>query len=296
MLDQLRYILEINFGRLLPFNEAGLLSGIVFGSKKALSTDLYQALKQTGTLHIVVASGMNVVMLSGFLMGFLALFFKRKIALIPLVIMIWFYALITGFDPPVIRASIMASLTYLAQELGKPAQPSRILVLTGLLMLMINPGLISSVSFQLSFASTAGLIFIQPIIKKSKNKILQNESFSTTFAAQIATLPIVILNFGQYNFLSPLVNFLVLWTVPYLLSFGMIIAFLSFLFYPVAQLLAYLVYPIAKYFVIVVKLFSNIKILEFWVPKLGLGWGMGYYLVLGWWIWQRNKFEARNKS
>ena len=286
MFDQLRYILEVNFGRLLPVNEAGLLSGIVFGNKKALSTDLYQALKQTGTLHIVVASGMNVTMLAGFLMGVLALFFKRKIALVPLVVMIWFYALMSGFDPPIIRASIMTSLTFLAQELGRPALTPRILFLTALLMLMINPSLVSSVSFQLSFASTAGLIFIQPIIGKLKNRILQNESLSTTLAAQIATLPIVILNFGQYNFLSPLVNFLVLWTVPYLLSFGMIIAFLNFLFYPVAQLLAYLVYPIAKYFVIVVKLFSKIKIFEFWVPKLGWEWGIGYYLVLGWWVYK----------
>ena len=220
--DLIRHKLEVNFGRLLPVNEAGLLSGIVLGSKKALSADLYQALKQTGTLHIVVASGMNVVMLAGFLMGVLALFFKRKIALIPLVVLIWFYALITGFDPPIVRASIMASLTYLAQELGRPALTPRILFLTALLMLMINPTLISNISFQLSFASTAGLIFIQPIIKKSKNRIFQNESFSTTFAAQIATLPIVILNFGQYNFLSPLVNFLVLWTVPYLLSLSLI--------------------------------------------------------------------------
>lgn len=289
MFDFLRKRLEINFGRLLPADEAGLLSGIVLGSKKALSADLYEALKQTGTLHIVVASGMNVVMLAGFLMSFLAIFFKRKTALIPLVILIWFYALLTGFEPPIVRASIMASLAYLGQELGRSASGGRILAACALLMLLFDLSLLGNVAFQLSFASTAGLVFIQPILKRSKNIFLKTESFSTTLAAQIATLPIVVLNFGQYNFLSPLINFLVLWTVPCILSFGMIITVFNFFLKPLAQILAYLVYPIAKYFVIVVKLFSGIKFFEFWVPKLGWWWGVGYYLVLGYLIWKQNK-------
>lgn len=288
MIGKLRQTLEINFGCLLPADSAGLLSGMVLGSKKVLSADLYQALKQTGTLHIVVASGMNVVLLAGFLMAILALFFKRKVALIPLIVLIWFYALLTGFDPPIRRASIMASLTYLAQEFGKPADRRRILIITAILMILFKPTLITDISFQLSFASTAGLVFLQPLLRKSNNIFFKTENLSSTLAAQIATLPIMILNFGQYNFFSPVINFLVLWTVPWVLSLGMIIGVLSFLMRPAAQVLAYLIYPITRYLVIVIQAFSKIKIFEFWVPRLGWWWGVGYYLVLFYWI-QKNK-------
>lgn len=286
----LRQQLEINFGRLLPLEQASLLSGMVLGSKKAIPKDFYRALKQTGTLHIVVASGMNVALLAGFLMPILALFFKRKIAVIPLVILIWFYAFLTGFEAPIIRASIMASLTFLAQEFGKQADPKRILIITAILMIFFKPALISEVSFQLSFISTAGLIFLCPVFKTSKNIFLRNENFSATLAAQIATLPIIVLNFGQYNFFSLVVNFLVLWTVPLVTSAGMIIGVLSLFAKPVAKLFAYLIYPVLKYFVIVIQTFSKIKILELWMPKISWLWGVGYYLFLGWFVWKRDKY------
>jgi competence protein ComEC len=284
--NDLQKTLVKNFVSFLPSPEGELLSGIVLGSKDTLPNFLFNQLKQTGTLHITVASGMNISLLAGSVFGILAIFFKRKTGLIILLILIWFYAYITGFEPPIIRAAIMVSLVFLAQELGKPTDNLRILAMTGYVMVLLSPKLIYSLSFQLSFASTLGLILIQPIFKKSKIKVLRLEGLSSTLACQVATLPIVLANFGEYNLISILVNFLILWTVPIILQLGLGVAFLSLFLKLPAQLLAYLIYPPLKYFVMVVKIFSNLKMFQFWLPRFGFWAGVGYYLILIWLVYK----------
>lgn len=287
--NPLQQKLDLTFASLLPNNEAGLLSGIVLGTKKSLSMKLYEEMQQNGTLHIAVASGMNVTLLAGFLFPILTLLFKRKTALIPLAIMIWFYAYLTGYQPPIIRASIMVSLTYLAQEFGRKADSQRILWLTGFVMVLFSPQLVFSLSFQLSFVSMLGLAYLEPLLKPKKNIFLI--WLAPTLACQLATLPLIMANFGEYNLLSPLINLMVLWTTPIILTLGLLTAIFSLVIRPISQLLAYLVYPLLHYFVIVMEFFSKLKFFQVWTPKWGLVIGIGYYLLIGWWV-----FRNTNRS
>lgn len=281
--------LDLAFASLLPNTEAGLLSGIVLGTKKSLTSKLYQQMQQNGTLHIAVASGMNVALLVGPAFGLLTIFLKRRLALVPLFTLIWFYALLTGFQPPIVRAAIMASLLYFAQEFGRKTDNVRILLMTGYVMVLAKPALIFDLGFQLSFSSMLGLVFLQPILKKSSNRLLKSESFSSTMACQIATLPIIMINFGEYNLISPLINLLVLWVVPYIMQFGLLAALFSFVSRYIAQLLAYLAYPMLRYFSLISEICAQLKIFQVWTPKWGWGVGIGYYLVLGWLVCKNNK-------
>ena len=72
------------------------------------------------------------------------------------------YALIAGCVPPVIRSALMGGLTFTALALGREHSARRILLLTGLFMLLCWPLLLFQISFQLSFLATAGLIFLAP--------------------------------------------------------------------------------------------------------------------------------------
>ena len=81
----------------LPEPHAALVAGITLGSKASLPTGFWEALKKTGTAHVVVASGMNVTMTASFLMGLFILFLPRRKA-IPLAFLgIWIYSLLSGF-------------------------------------------------------------------------------------------------------------------------------------------------------------------------------------------------------
>ena len=78
----------------LPEPHASLVAGVTLGSKQSIPADFWEALKTTGTAHVVVASGMNVTLVAGFLINFLIIFMSRRKAVPLALIGIWIYALI----------------------------------------------------------------------------------------------------------------------------------------------------------------------------------------------------------
>ena len=124
-------------------------------------------------------------------------------------------------------------------------------------MVLINPFLISDIGFQLSFLATGGLIYIQP---KLKTKI-RSQNFSSSLSAQLATLPILLLNFGQFNLLSPLINLAVLWTIPWILQGGMGLGIIGLIGgVRIAKVFSFLLFPLLFYLEKVIDLCSKLKI------------------------------------
>jgi competence protein ComEC len=246
----------INFyERSLPNPHSALIQGVTIGSKKNITSSFYEILKNTGTLHVVVASGMNVTLVAGFLMETLVMFLKRKKAIVVALIGVWFYAVFSGFDAPIIRAAIMGSVGYTAQQLGKVYFAWRGLVFSAIAMLLINPSWIFDLGFILSFMATASLMLFEKRVEKFLSfvpKVLRQD-LSTSLSAQVAVAPILFVSFGQFNLFSPIINALVLWTIAPITIIGMIAGFLGFLFEPIARLVLYLAYPLTSWFVFVVQ-------------------------------------------
>ena len=247
----------------LPEPHASLMAGIVLGSKSGFPQDFYQALRQTGTLHVVVASGMNISLLGGALMPFLVLFLRRKLALVLAFLGIWFYVLLAGGEAPVIRAGIMGSLAFLGVGLGREKDAVRGLIFAGLLMLFINPNYLFDLGFQLSFAATVGILFVYPKIKAWKpgrrffSLPLFGDELAVTLAAQLLTLPIMVFSLGWFNPISPLVNALVLWTIPWMMGIGALGGLFGLSNSTLGQLFCLPAYPLLTYFIEMVKLFSR---------------------------------------
>jgi competence protein ComEC len=243
-----------------PEPHASLIAGIVLGAKSSLPEDFWTALKNTGTMHVVVASGMNVTFVAGFLMGFWLLFFPRKIALPMAVAGIWLYAVISGLQAPIVRAAVMASIVSLAQGTGRVVSTFRILVVTVLLMLTVYPSWVSDLGFILSFVSTASLMLFQPKIEKLLKLIrfpnLLMEDFSTSLSAQIGVAPILFVTFGSFNILSPLINAAVLWTIAPIMILGALGGVIGLVFEPAGRLVLYLAYPLTFWFVKIVTIFG----------------------------------------
>ena len=265
--------------RLLPAKEAALLAGIVVGAQDNFPDNFVEILRKTGTIHIVVASGSNITLLAIVLLSLLALFLKRRLATYFLLGFIWFYAFLTGFQPPIIRASVMISLIYLGQGLGRVVEAKRILFLAAGIMFLFRPSILSAISFQLSFASVAGLLYLQPKLKTQKG-ILSSEAVSATLACQLATLPLMVNNFGQVNLFSVFANMLVLWTVPMILGVGSLIVIFRYVAIELSEALAYLLLPILMYFILVVETVAKITIFQIWLPGMGIFLTIFYYLVI----------------
>lgn len=253
------------FSKTLPSPSSSLLLGIIFGIKEQMPKDFSNSLKTSGVFHVIAASGMNVTLIGGFFSTLLAFFLKRQIAIALSILGIVFYAVLAGLEPSIIRASIMGILVFSAQIMGRQTLAINGLFLAGFGMLFFDPALVSDIGFQLSFAATAGILYIK--------------SFPSTIAAQIATLPILLANFGTYSIYSILVNGLVLWTVPILMMVGGLGAVLALVLEPLGQLLIYLCYPLLLYFEIIVQIFGKIGGVLI-VENLPWQFSVGYYCLL----------------
>lgn len=280
----LRRRLIANYKVYLPEPEASLLSGIVLGAKTQMSSGFKDDLRKTGLTHVVVASGMNVTLVAGFLSGMLTVFLRRQLTLPLILLGIFFYAFLAGFEAPIVRAALMGSLAVAAQSLGRQSWAALSLAISGSLMLFVSPTLLSDLGFQLSFLATGGLIFIKPQIDKlgpigflAKMPVF-GESVTTTLSAQLMTLPLILATFGGYSPFSILTNSLVLWTIPWIMGIGGIAGIFGLLFEPLGQLVSFGSYPFLYYFERVVYLFAHFP---FWqVSKVPTFFWLAYFSFL----------------
>ncbi|OGM54527.1 hypothetical protein A3F62_03250 [Candidatus Woesebacteria bacterium RIFCSPHIGHO2_12_FULL_44_11] len=238
----------------LPSPHADLIAGMVLGAKSSLSKAFWEALKTTGTAHVVVASGMNVTLVAGFLLNFLISIVSRKIAVILTIVGIWIYVVLVGFEAPIIRAAIIGTVAFSAQGLGKMYSAWRALILSALVMLVYQPAWITDLSFILSFVATASLMLFEVKIRRLIYFVpgLFREGLSTSLSAQIGVAPILYIAFGQFNIFSPLINAAVLWTVAPITIIGFISGFVGLVVPFVGKLVLYLAYPLTSWFIWVV--------------------------------------------
>lgn len=273
------------FEKTLPPTSSALLLGIVFGVKESLPIHFSDSLRISGVFHVVAASGMNVTMAGGFLSSVFSWFLKRQIAILLSVVGICLYAVIAGLDPPIVRASIMGILVFTARILGRQSLSLYGLFLSGFAMLFSSPSLIFDVGFQLSFLATLGLLYIQPILEGGRNvkKLINNsilgEGVVTTVAAQVATLPILLSNFGMYSLWSIVANGLVLFSLPTLMVIGGLGAISGIILPLFGQLILYIALPFLLYFEKIIMFFGElVGVIE--VKDLPWQFVVGYYSLL----------------
>ncbi len=246
------------YQKVLPQPMSELAAGITLGSKGNLTNEFWDQVKKTGVAHIVVASGTNVTFVVSFLMGVLTAFLSRKRAILFVILGITFYLFVSGFEAPLIRAAVMAGFTFLAQETGRLILPWRVLFITGGVMLAINPEWLTDIGFTLSFVSTASLLLFERRIRSKLFFIPEffKEGLSTSLAAQIGVAPILFVTFGRFNIWSPIVNALVLWTVPYIMILGVVGGVMGLIIPFVGKLILWLGYPLLWWFVKIVSIFN----------------------------------------
>ncbi|MFV1917002.1 MAG: ComEC/Rec2 family competence protein, partial [Patescibacteria group bacterium] len=241
----------------LPEPHASLVAGVTLGSKQSIPPDFWEALKYSGTAHVVVASGMNVTLVAGFLVNLLVLFFSRRRAVLLALMGIWVYALVSGFDAPIIRAAIMGSIGFTGIVLGRVNDAWRGLFLSALVMLVVKPEWVADLGFILSFVATASLMLFEKRVERRFSFLprVVREDFSTSLSAQIGVAPILWATFGQFNLLSPVINALVLWTIAPITIIGIVGGITALVVPFLGRLILYVVFPMASWFVWIIRFF-----------------------------------------
>ena len=226
-LQTIRRSLINTLGRSLGGESGGLLNGILLGTEGSLSNRSLENLKQTGTTHIISASGFNVMVI--FILIRSTLFFcKRTYRNIVAIAFSIVYVLMIGwFILPALRALFMLAILTIGKEFGRKVSNTFLILSSISLILLQYPFYYKNISFQLSLFATSSLFIFSPSIQSwlDRNKLpeILSENISATFAVLIGTIPISFLAFGQISIISPLANLLTAPLVPILMYLGLLL-------------------------------------------------------------------------
>lgn len=200
-----------------------ILGGIVFGDDAVSPPEnIKKSFINSGLLHILAASGMNVAFIFSFfflILSFLKVNYKVNVSIG--IVMVLIYSFMTGLGAPVVRATCMLVFVMLGKLIDRDAHSISLLSFVALLMLIYNPMYINDVGFQLSFAATFGLLIMTPYLVRSKSKIINWAigTVSIPIIAQLWVIPIQIFYFNNISLYSVFANIM---SVPILsiVSFG----------------------------------------------------------------------------
>ena len=209
-----------------PEDVAGFCRALLLGDKTGIDYQTYTAFRISGINHVIAVSGLHVSILFGFLYLITA---RRRVLTaiigIPAVIA---FAAIAGFSPSITRASIMQIVLMLSMLFDKEYDSLTSLAFAALVMLVINPLVITSVSFQLSVGCMAGIFLFSERIRswimdekrlgRWKGKIARwfSGSISVTLGATVFTTPLVAVYFGTISLIGIVTNLLTLWVVTFI--------------------------------------------------------------------------------
>jgi len=256
--NNFRERLVLIYKKFVPEPEAGLVAGVVLGYKKDIGQEFYEQMVRSGSIHIAVASGYNILLVGGAVLAFGFWWLRRAQTVWVAFLAMIFYAVLAGGEPPVVRAVWMAGLMYLGQVLGRGSVSSWVWLLTAWAMLMIAPTLIASASFQLSVAASFGLMVIEPEWSRrmevawgdSWTGLARSTGVMSTLSTMIVTMPIIWWHFARMSLFGIVSNILILPLVPPLMILGV-----GTLVLP--RFLAWPTYALAHWMVLVINFFGS---------------------------------------
>lgn len=197
---------------------ADLGMGYLLGQKRDLPENLVSALKIAGLTHVVVASGYNLTVLVRLARR---LFEKasKYLAAFCSVMMIGGFLAITGLSPSMARAGLVSLLALWAWYFGRRFHPVVLLSLAGAVTLMVKPSYIwGDLGWELSFAAFAGVMIVAPLIHAyfygNDQPHWVPQILIETVSAQLMTLPLILMVFGQLSNIAPLANLMIVPLVP----------------------------------------------------------------------------------
>ncbi len=234
--------------------EAAYLEGLLLGNRQGFSRELEEAFRKTGTVHVLVVSGLNVGLV-GFL-GAVVLSLVRvprtpSYFLIALGLIT--YCLLTGSQPPILRATLMGVLLCVSAAGGRKFSGLNALGAAALGILGWDPRALADVGFQLSFAAVGGLLMITPWIEdkalrstfgvkpngsdpvKNRGLTLKTFShraiqlFSASAGAWVAVLPFLAWHFHLITPVAVVANLFVVPWASFLIAVGFLLYLLGWL-------------------------------------------------------------------
>lgn len=297
----LRGLIRTKLVEIFPDEEvSSFAEALLVGYKDNLHPELIDSFSKTGTLHVLAVSGLHAGIIFLILSRFL--FFLDKVPkghiLKGLLIIagMWFYAFVTGLSPSVNRAALMLTCVQIGLLIHRKGNIYNTLSIAAFIMLLYNPLLIVSVSFQLSFTAVLGIVYFQPKIMnlfEAPNKFVKYfwELTAVSLAAQLATFPLGLFYFHQFPTYFLFSN---LFIIPLIfITLVLLISTVSLLWIPiVGTVLTFLSTWLIKliiWLVVNIKNLPSSSIERLYISPLEIGLIYAFILCISWLLIYKNK-------
>jgi competence protein ComEC len=271
-----------------PPREASLLLGLAVGDDSRLDPIVERDFRASGLSHLLVVSGGNVAMV---LAPVLALGAALRLSRWPRFALgvgtTAFFVVLTGAEPSVMRAGVMAGLALVGVLLGRPRSAASILSAAVVGLMAIDPSLVWSVGFQLSVAATSGMIALATPIADRLRFLPRPVAMATgaTLAAQIGVTPVLLFYFHEVPLSTVLANVLAFPAVAPALLLGLAAAAAGLIAEPAGDAIAFLALIPMRYLIGVADRLARAPLP--WITGGGgltLVLGVAVALALTWWL------------
>lgn len=280
---------------ILPEETSGLLIGLMLGDKTYISDELKTDFQKSSLAHILAVSGAHV---SYIILGLTYLVTINKIpkksGYIFIMGVLIAFIFITNFSVSVVRACTMSIIFIISKLFYRKADIKNTIAISALIILIFNPYSINSVSMQLSYLGTLGVIFIAPMINNKISKII-----SAPIAAQIAISPIMIKNFNTISFTFLISNLIAMPLLGICIIGGYLLTLFSFIWIGLAKKIGIIFNLILKTLILIAKVCGNLKLSNIYVITPNAITIVIYYIIVFTGIYvfiYRKKIAARKGS
>ena len=189
-------------------NAKGILKALVTGDRSDISKTTLSIFRESGASHILALSGLHLGIIYSLISRLLSFLgnspMVRKIRSMLIICLCGIYTAATGAGASISRAFLFIVLGETAALSGRHKSTAGILFTALTIQLIISPGRVSDIGFQLSYAAMAGIAFIYPQLKrmwpKGKGGIMKRiwNCAAMSIACQITTGPLTCIYFGSF--------------------------------------------------------------------------------------------------
>ena len=237
----------------------GFLTAELTGDKSLLPESDYVAMQETGLAHIFAVSGLHCAFLVTLLSLLIPPTHRRTLCAVASAVLV-FYMLLTGLSPSVARACVMQLFLLSAPLFRRGSDPLTSLAAALTVILLVNPYAVGSVSLQLSFAATLGMVLLSGRLYKSftgwyrgRNRAVRTAlsflaaNLAATLGALVFTAPLTAYYFNILSLVAPLAGLLAVPTAGYAFMSAFVSALLGLVWTPLGHLAGYLPLLLVKY-------------------------------------------------
>ncbi|MGA9119591.1 MAG: DNA internalization-related competence protein ComEC/Rec2 [Bacteroidota bacterium] len=210
------------FERSTGGEEGEFLKGLILGERGGMSAMTKEAFVNAGVAHVLAVSGSNVAVVAAIFFLLLELLrVPRQARVLPVLAGLVFYMLVTGSQPPVERATIMAAVILIGRLIQRRVNPWNSLGVSGLVILAIDARQAFDIGFQLSYGAVLSLMALYPVMNRwitavsapsRSGRILcwLLRVCAVSLAATLGTLPLTAICFGRVSVIGVLANIVVI--------------------------------------------------------------------------------------